>query len=119
MVNSKYQLEVLDYMIVVLSLVFSAAIGIIFRFTGGRQRTTNEYLLGGKNMSKFPVVLSLTVSCISTIAMLGFPAEVYRFGAQYIIFVFAQVIGNILAAYFIIPVYFQCGVTTIYEVRFN
>ena len=40
-----------DYLVLALMLVISSAIGLYYRFTGGRQRTAEEYLLGDKNMS--------------------------------------------------------------------
>jgi sodium-coupled monocarboxylate transporter 8/12 len=42
---------ILDYIVFAMTLLVSSGIGIYYRFTGGRQRTAEEYLLGNKNMS--------------------------------------------------------------------
>ena len=40
-------------------LLISAAIGIYFRLTGGRQKTGDEYLLADRSMTSVPVAFSL------------------------------------------------------------
>ena len=40
-----------DYFVLVVTLMISSGIGLYYRFTGGKQRTAEEYLLGDKNMS--------------------------------------------------------------------
>ena len=40
-----------DYFVLVFMLVISSGIGLYYRFTGGKQKTAEEYLLGDKNMS--------------------------------------------------------------------
>ena len=40
-----------DYLVLASTLIISSGIGIYYRFTGGKQRTAEEYLLGDKNMS--------------------------------------------------------------------
>lgn len=48
-----------DYVLFVVMLGFSAAIGIYFGCFGSKQSTTGEYLLGGRTMKVFPIVISL------------------------------------------------------------
>ena len=40
-----------DYLVLAVTLCVSSGIGIYFRFTGGKQKTAEEYLLGDKRMS--------------------------------------------------------------------
>ena len=42
---------ILDYLVLGLTLCVSSGIGIYYRFTGGKQKTAEEYLLGDKKMS--------------------------------------------------------------------
>ena len=42
---------VLDYLVLGFTLSVSSGIGIYYRFTGGKQKTAEEYLLGDKRMS--------------------------------------------------------------------
>ena len=40
-----------DYVVLAVTLGVSSGIGIYYRFTGGKQKTAEEYLLGDKKMS--------------------------------------------------------------------
>ena len=53
-----------------------------YRFAGGRQATTEEFLMGDRQMSVLPVTLSLLASFISAITLLGTPSEVFLNGTQ-------------------------------------
>ena len=48
-----------DYVVLSIMLAVSAAIGIFYACTGGKQKTTKEYLLADGNMHWFPVACSL------------------------------------------------------------
>ncbi|KAG8181718.1 hypothetical protein JTE90_025691, partial [Oedothorax gibbosus] len=113
--SAKYNLGIADYAIILTSFIVSSLIGVGFRFSGDRQKTTSEYLLGGRNSHMLPVVLSTTVTTMSGIAILGNPAELYKYGVTCLIFELGTGIGMVFASYFIIPVYFRCGVSSIYE----
>ena len=42
---------IVDYSVLGLTLCISSGIGIYYCFTGGKQKTAEEYLLGDKKMS--------------------------------------------------------------------
>ena len=71
--------HIADYVVFVITIVISLGIGIFYALSGGRQRTTSEFLVGNRKMTVLPVAISLMVSFESSIMMLGFPAEVYTF----------------------------------------
>lgn len=48
-----------DYVLFTSMLLLSALIGVYFGCFGKKQDSTNEYLLGGKNMGIFPISMSL------------------------------------------------------------
>ncbi|GFS44338.1 sodium-coupled monocarboxylate transporter 1 [Trichonephila inaurata madagascariensis] len=104
----KYHIGVADYVAIVLTLLISAGIGIKVRYFGNKQKTLKDYFMAGKNMSKFPVILSISVTMTSAISMLGSPSEIYRYGLQPIGNL-GMPIGIVLAVYLLIPVYFECG----------
>ena len=67
-------------------LAMSACIGVYFGFISKKkQDNTVEYLLGGKSMNFFPIAASLIASHISGSTFLAVPAEVYAFGAEYML----------------------------------
>ncbi|GBN09693.1 Sodium-coupled monocarboxylate transporter 2 [Araneus ventricosus] len=74
-----------------------------------------EYFMAGKNMSLLPVIMSAAATMISPQSTMGIPAENYKYGIQFSIMFLGMSVGMVLAAYVFIPVYFQCGVCTVYE----
>lgn len=53
-----------DYAVFGLLLSLSAAIGIYFGFFDGSEKTTEEYLLGGRRMRPIPVAISLVARLV-------------------------------------------------------
>ncbi|XP_042901283.2 sodium-coupled monocarboxylate transporter 1-like [Parasteatoda tepidariorum] len=109
------KLQALDYIIILIMLAFSSAIGIYFRFTGGRQKTIEEYLMGDKKMKMFPVSVSLMAAYMSANSILGVPSETYLFGTQYLIWMFGAIFGSIIAIYAFLPVYFDMNINSVNE----
>ena len=68
-----------DYVVFSVMLLISALIGIWYGCGPGRkQKTTAEYLLGDRQMKNWPVAISLLVSYLSAITILGLPGEIYN-----------------------------------------
>ncbi|GCB79428.1 hypothetical protein scyTo_0020780 [Scyliorhinus torazame] len=61
--------QVWDYVVFVFLLLVSAAIGLFFAFKRGRtgQETTEEFLVGNRQISAYPIALSLASSFLSAI----------------------------------------------------
>lgn len=108
-------LGVVDYVVIGLMLLVSASVGLFFRFTGGRQKTTQEFLMAGKNMSIGPVAFSLMATYMSAISVLGIPAETYLHGTQFFMWVVGMPVGGIFAGYGLLPVFYNLEVSTAYE----
>ncbi|GIY62583.1 putative sodium-dependent multivitamin transporter [Caerostris darwini] len=96
-------------------LSVSAMVGLYFRFTGGRQKTTNEFLMAGRNMHIGPVAFSLMATYMSAISVLGMPAETYMYGTQFVMWMIGMPLGGLVAAYGFLPVFFDMNVSTAYE----
>lgn len=105
-----------DYVLFAIMLVISAAIGIYSACSGDRQRTADEYLLGNRQMSVIPVALSMMVSYISAISVLGLPAEIYMFNTMFIWNTAGYAIGALIATQMFVPMFFELKLTSIYEV---
>ncbi|XP_013882526.1 sodium-dependent multivitamin transporter [Austrofundulus limnaeus] len=113
---------VVDYVIFVLLLVASAGIGLFYAFSGGRQRTTQEFLMADRSMSCLPVSLSLLATFQSAVAILGAPSEVYAFGTQYWFLGCSYFFGLLIPAHVFIPVFYRLRLSSAYEyleLRFN
>ena len=48
-----------DYLVFAAMLAISAVIGIYYACVGGKQNSTSEFLMAGRNMGTFPVAMSL------------------------------------------------------------
>ena len=100
------------------TLLISALIGIYYRFTGERQSTTREFLLGGKQMKSIPVALSLQASFMSAISILEIPAEIYLHGIMYVAMIIAYFAAFPLAAHVFVPFFHRQNLTSAYEVSY-
>lgn len=108
-----------DYVVFAAMLLVSAIIGIYYAFAGGGQKTSKDFLMGGRSMSALPVALSLTASFMSAVTVLGTPAEIYRYGAIFCIFAITYGLVVLCSAEIFLPVFYKLGITSTYEVRWS
>ncbi|KAJ8896272.1 hypothetical protein PR048_001616 [Dryococelus australis] len=105
-----------DYVVVTLMMAVSAGIGLYYRCTGGRQKTTEEYLLGDRNLPVFPVAISLMASFMSSITLLGVSKENYIFGTQFVVINFGYGLVTPIIAYCFLPIFFRMQTMSTYQV---
>uniref|UniRef100_A0A3B3QJU8 SC5A6 n=1 Tax=Paramormyrops kingsleyae TaxID=1676925 RepID=A0A3B3QJU8_9TELE len=105
-----------DYVIFAILLVASVGIGLFYAFSGGRQRTTQEFLLADRSMSCLPVSLSLLATFQSAVAILGAPSEIYANGTQYWFLGCSYFLGLLIPAHVFIPVFYRLRLTSAYQV---
>ncbi|NXS99774.1 SC5A8 protein, partial [Jacana jacana] len=120
--GSMGRFTVWDYVVFAAMLLISAVIGIYYAFAGGGQKTSKDFLTGGRSMSALPVALSLTASFMSAVTVLGTPAEIYRYGAVFCIFAITYALVVLCSAEIFLPVFYKLGITSTYEyleLRFN
>ncbi|XP_072179405.1 sodium-coupled monocarboxylate transporter 1-like [Diadema setosum] len=111
-----------DYVIFGLMLLISMAIGVYSALSGGRQRTADEFLLGNRNMGIIPVSMSITVSFISAISVIGTPGEIYIYDTMFAWSLISYFMANVLVSRLFVPVFFRLHITSVYEyleMRFN
>ncbi|PFX33363.1 sodium-coupled monocarboxylate transporter 1-like isoform X1 [Stylophora pistillata] len=106
---------VADFVVFTLTLLASMGIGIFYSRAGGAQQNNNEYLMAGRSMASIPVAISVLASFVSSIAILGNPAEVYTYGFQYWIQSFTNFISVPIMALVFLPVYYNLRLTSSYE----
>ena len=102
--NSKH-LHWLDYIVLGLVLLCTVGIGVYFGITGNRQRSTDGYFTGNRHLGFVPTIVSISVTILSGIGMIGVPSEVYLYGGHYILNVAALLLGSGLAAFLVVPVF--------------
>ncbi|KAJ8020199.1 Sodium-coupled monocarboxylate transporter 1 [Holothuria leucospilota] len=104
-----------DYAILILFLLFSAAVGVYHALRGDRQRSAQQYLLANRNMHPIPVAISLVVSVLSAVTYLGTPAEVYVHGPQYWVVLLNKIFPVYIVVFSFCPLFYRLKVTSIYE----
>ncbi|CAJ1054381.1 sodium-coupled monocarboxylate transporter 1-like isoform X1 [Xyrichtys novacula] len=100
----------------------SAAVGIYYAWAGRGQRSSRDFLTGGRRLTALPVSLSLTASFISAITLLSNPAEVYCYGANIGFFAVSHVMMVFVTSEVFLPVFYRLAITSTYEyleLRFN
>ncbi|XP_013149412.1 PREDICTED: sodium-coupled monocarboxylate transporter 1-like isoform X2 [Papilio polytes] len=104
----------LDYSVFVTMLSICGAIGVYFGFYK-KQNSTQDYLMGGRNMKLIPVCFSLVATFISGISLLGTPTELYVYGTSYIFSFIGAVMMCIIISQTFIPVLHDLQLTSAYE----
>ena len=104
-----------DYVVFAGTLLVSAGIGLFYAIRDRNQNSEKEFLLAGRNLSVFPVALSLLSSFISAITLLGTPAEVYKHSSMYWLISVGFIISATLSAHVFIPVFYNLGITSVFE----
>ncbi|XP_075907889.1 sodium-coupled monocarboxylate transporter 1-like [Nelusetta ayraudi] len=111
-----------DYAVFAFMLVVSASVGIYYAWVDRGQRSSADFLMGGRKLTAVPVSLSLTASFMSAITVLSNPAEVYRYGASIGFYGVSYVITMVVTSEVFLPIFYRLGVTSTYEyleLRFN
>ncbi|UYV61966.1 hypothetical protein LAZ67_1007211 [Cordylochernes scorpioides] len=109
----KAVLGAVDYGVVGATLVASAALGLWMA------RGQRDLLVGGRSLGTFPVAASLFASFMSAITILGSPAEVYRYGAQYVLIIVGFTLMAPITAYLYVPVFRELNLTSAYESNYS
>ncbi|XP_018301707.1 putative sodium-dependent multivitamin transporter isoform X1 [Mycetomoellerius zeteki] len=104
-----------DYLVIAIMLCISAGIGVYYRFSGGRQKTMEEYFVASRSMSIIPVAVALVVSFMSAVTLLGVSAENYTYGTQFVVINLSYLLGTPIVCYGFLPVFFKLQATSAYE----
>lgn len=118
----KSAFSLVDYVVFILLLVLSLAIGLYHACHGWGQHTIGQLQMANRKMSCLPVALSLLATFQSAVAILGVPSEIYRYGTQYWFLGCSYFLGLLIPAHIFIPVFYRLHLTSAYEyleLRFN
>lgn len=102
----------LDYIVVVLYLAAVAVFGIL---SAGRQRSTKDYFLGGRDMPWWAVLFSVVATETSTLTFISIPAVAYGSNLMFLQLTFGYIIGRVIVAVWFLPAYFKGELSTAYE----
>jgi SSS family transporter len=102
----------LDYFIVALYLIGVTLAGI---FIAGKQKTSRDYFLGGKEMSWWSVGFSIVASETSTLTFISIPGLAYKTDMHFLQVAIGYFIGRLLVSLVFIPAYYSGDLETAYD----
>ncbi len=102
-----------DWTIIVVYAVSMLGVGLYY---SRRQKTTEEYLLGGRQMRSFLVGISLYASLLSTISYLAVPGEMIKHGPVPLLGYLAIPVIFLVVGYALIPHFMKLPYTSAYEI---
>ncbi|HCA78568.1 MAG TPA: sodium:solute symporter [Bacteroidetes bacterium] len=102
----------LDYAIVGVYLIGVTVIGT---WIAGKQESTRDYFLGGKEMSWWSVGFSIVASETSTLTFISIPGLAYTGNMHFLQLAFGYFIGRLLVSVVFIPAYYKGDLETAYD----
>ena len=109
----------LDYIIIVSFLI---AIAVYGSLSGGKQKNTNDYFLGSKQVPWWIVCFSIVAAETSTLTFISIPGLAYLTNLNFLQVTFGYLIGRIIVAAVFLPAYDKGKLKTAYtylEERFG
>ena len=101
----------LDYAVLVLYLAGVLGFGL---WVGGRQRSTTDYFLGGRDLPWWAILFSIVATETSTLTVIGVPAVAYGGSLLFLQLTFGFLLGRIVVAAVLLPRYFEGELSTAY-----
>jgi len=106
-----------DYLILAAFLVISLGIGVYHSLTGGRQRTTSEFIMANRSLMVLPTAMSILATFQSAVKILGSTAEMYLYGPLYLIMgFFPTMLSTVLIMQVVVPWMYPLKFASINEV---
>ena len=105
-------MSVLDWIIVFLYGIGMLAVGFYYSH---KNKTTDDYMLGGRNMKSWKVGLSLFATLFSAVSYLSYPGEMIKYGPMIWSIVAALPFIYFIVAYLFIPFIMKLKITSAYE----
>lgn len=112
-------MSTLDWLVLLLTLSGILCYGV---YKGRNQRDVNSYLLAGKSLPWYLVLLGIMATQASSITFISAPGQAYTDGMRFVQYYFGLPLAMIVICITFIPVYQKLNVYTAYEflgTRFN
>ena len=104
-------LTALDYSVIAIYLIGVAALGIKM---GGRQKSTTDYFLGGRDLPWWAVCFSVVATETSTLTVIGVPAVAFGGTLTFLQLTLGYIIGRVIVSLLFLPRYYQGNLVTAY-----
>lgn len=104
-------LTTFDYLVIAVYLIAVVIFGIK---VSGRQRSTADYFLGGRDLPWWAVCFSVVATETSTLTVIGTPAIAYLGSLTFLQLAFGYIIGRIIVSVVFLPRYYRGNLNTAY-----
>ena len=105
-------LTTLDYLVIAIYLIAVAILGIRI---AGRQTSTDDYFLGGRNLPWWVVCFSIVATETSTLTIIGLPAISYGGTLTFLQLTIGYLVGRTIVSLVLLPRYYERRLVTTYE----
>lgn len=102
----------IDYLVVAFYLMGVTAFGVML---SGRQRSTSDYFLGGRQIPWWAVLFSVVATETSTLTFISIPAVAYGGKLTFLQITFGYILGRIGVSLLFLPRYYQGKISTAYQ----
>ncbi|MBI4025430.1 MAG: sodium/solute symporter [Verrucomicrobia bacterium] len=102
----------LDWVVIAIYMIVMIALG--WR-AGRKNKTLEDYFVGGRNMGAFAAGISLLATLLSSVSYLSAPGEVIANGTGFLFSIIAMPVVFVVIGYFLIPHIMATPVNSAYE----
>ena len=105
-------MEAIDWIVILITLIFIVTYGI---WKNNSQKNIQDYIKGGNKARWWTIGLSVMATQASAITFLSTPGQAYHDGMGFIQFYFGLPFAMLIICLFFLPVYHKLKVYTAYE----
>ncbi|CAH1108785.1 unnamed protein product [Psylliodes chrysocephalus] len=105
---------IIDYIMFAFMLGICLIVGLFFGLFK-KNKNSQEYLVGSRNMPVIPIAMSLIATWVSGISLLGIPTEIYVYGIQYAYIIIGFLVTTFIFKSIYLPVFQGLKLTSTYE----
>ncbi|MFN0021019.1 MAG: sodium:solute symporter family transporter [Pirellulaceae bacterium] len=102
----------IDYGVIAFYMLAMVALGFYF---ANEQRTTQDFFLGGRSFSWFPLGMSLMATLIPALSYTGLPGQAYEHGLRCLILPLSVWLALPIMIGVVLPIYRGLGLYSLYE----
>ncbi len=102
----------LDWFVLAIYALIVVAIGV---YTGRKEKNTDDYFLGGRQMPWWAVMISIYATSLSALTFIGVPGAAYMEDFRYLQFALGDLVGRVIISFLLLTAYYKQRVTTVYQ----
>ena len=104
----------ISYIDAAIILIYLISVALIGSLSGGKQKTTKDYFMGGKNVPWWAVSFSIVAAETSSLTFISIPGLAYLTNLNFLQLTLGYLIARILVAVFFLPSYRKGELATAY-----